>query len=169
MYVYTYNISTNIDIYWHTYTYIYICVKIHWYIYIYAYIQLYTNRPILIYICLYTHIINSCWQHGFSCLSLSLSIRSYHPLLPAGLPNYILCWHWANINKFCLSANTGTLMCRGPLESVHVEGSIEECHLWVFLTFLAVSYISWLYWMVCEKGVNAYTAVFLWDAASRIC
>ena len=48
--------------------------------------------------------IKSRWQHGFPwfslSLSLSLSICSYHPLFPAGLPFYILCLHRAAVNKF---------------------------------------------------------------------
>ena len=45
-------------------------------------------------------IIKSHWQHGFSwpCLSICL----YHPSLLAGPPNYILCLHRADVNKFLL-------------------------------------------------------------------
>ena len=49
--------------------------------------------------------------------SLPHSIRPYHPLLPAGLPNYILCPHRAEVNKFLLVGQ--------PLQ-VHILGSIEE-------------------------------------------
>ena len=47
-------------------------------------------------------IIKTCWQHRFPWLSLS--ICPYHPSLSAGLPNYILCLHRADMNKFLLFA-----------------------------------------------------------------
>ena len=47
-------------------------------------------------------------------LSLSLSIRPYHPSLPTGLPEYTLSPLRADVNKFFWSANTGTPMCMGP-------------------------------------------------------
>ena len=74
----------------------------------------------------HTHIyvIKSRWQHGFPrpSLFLSLSLRTYHPLLPAGLPNYILCHRRADVNKFLLI---------DPHWHFYVYGSKEERHLWV--------------------------------------
>ena len=45
-------------------------------------------------------IIKSRWQHGFP--RFFLSIHPYHPSLPTGLPNDILCPHCADVSKFML-------------------------------------------------------------------
>ena len=39
---------------------------------------------------------------GQISLTLTLSINPYHPLVLAGLLNYILCLHRANVDKFLL-------------------------------------------------------------------
>ena len=49
------------------------------------------------------------------------SIRSYHPSLPVGFRNYIMCLHRADVNKFFLFSQHWY---------VHVLGSIDEPHLW---------------------------------------
>ena len=56
----------------------------------------------------------------------TLSIHPYYPSLPAGLPNYTLCPHRANVNKFLLV---------GQHWHVHELGSTEERHSWVGLCF----------------------------------
>ena len=53
-------------------------------------------------------------------ISLSLPIHPYHPSLPAGLQNYILCLHRADVSKFLpwvgvQLTNTGISMSWGPL------------------------------------------------------
>ena len=51
----------------------------------------------------------------------SLSLCPYHSSLPAGLPNYILCWHRVEVNKFL------------PISKhwhIHVKRSIGEGRLW---------------------------------------
>ena len=53
-------------------------------------------------------------------ISQALSIHLYHPLLPAGLPNYILCPHRTYVDKFLLVDQQW---------HVHVKGSIK-CLLW---------------------------------------
>ena len=55
-------------------------------------------------------------------LTRSLHIHHSHLLLPAGLPNYILCLHRTDVNKFLLV---------GQHWHVHVWGVIEERQLWV--------------------------------------
>ena len=53
-------------------------------------------------------------------LTLSLDIRSYHPSLPAGLLNYILCSRKVVVGRFLLVSQNRQL---------HVKGSIGEHHL----------------------------------------
>ena len=55
-------------------------------------------------------------------LSLSHSICLYCSSLPAGLPNYILCLHRADVNK---------LLLVNQHWHVHVLGPMKEHHLWV--------------------------------------
>ena len=71
-------------------------------------------------------IIMSKWRRQHRFPWLSLYILPYHPPHPAGFPNYILCLHWADVNKFLLF---------GQNWYVHVSGPIEERHLLVRLCF----------------------------------
>ena len=47
------------------------------------------------------------------------SLHPYHPSFPAGPPNYILCLHRADVNKFLLVSQHW---------HIHEQGSIEECY-----------------------------------------
>ena len=129
--------------------------KYVWDIYIYIYIYK--------YIYIYIYIIKG--QPGFPWLSLSLSLSlcicPYYPSLQAGLPNYILFLHSADVNIFLLVANTGASMCCK---------SIEEHYLWVRPCFannapyvLFVLFAWFLRW-----EVSGCTTVVLWGVASRI-
>ena len=44
------------------------------------------------------HTMMSCCWHGFP--ELSLATRLYRPLLPAGLPDYILCLYRTVVDMF---------------------------------------------------------------------
>ena len=54
------------------------------------------------------------WEYICVCMSLSSSsharisllIHLYHPSLPVGIPNYILCLHRADVNKFSVVTPT---------------------------------------------------------------
>ena len=56
--------------------------------------------------------------------SPSLSIRPYHPLFLAGFPNCLLCLYRPDVHKFWLI---------DQFWHVHVQGSIEVCHLQISL------------------------------------
>ena len=75
----------------------------------------------------------------------------YHPSLPAGLLDYILCLYRAVIDKFWLV---------GQHLLIHMKGSIGEHHLWVHPYFS--SSVSCLIWMVLEMEVKwLYTGCFV--------
>ena len=63
-------------------------------------------------------IIKSCWQYGFLCLSLS--IRSYDPLLLAGPRNNTQCRHRIDVSS-CWSYNAGASQRKGPLKNIAYE------------------------------------------------
>ena len=67
----------------------------------------------------------------------SLFFHPNHPLLPAGFPNYILCLHRADVDKFFWSANTDTSMRRDPVKNVTYE---------FVLAFPALSHMSSLFY-----------------------
>ena len=83
-------------------------------------------------------------HHKFHCLCgfpwLSLSIHPYHPSIPTGPLNSILCPHWAVIGKFLLI---------GQHWLVRVKGSIGEHHY--VPAYLAVSY------MLCLSCLDGFS------------
>ena len=90
-------------------------------------------------------------------ISLTLSI---FPSLPAGLPDYILCTLIVVVGKFLLVSQPWY---------VHMNRSIEECHLWVcpclsnktqHVFFVILGYFV--------MGVSACTAAGSWGVAFRI-
>ena len=79
-----------------------------------------TRIYIYIYIYIYSIFIKSHWLHRFPWLSLA--IHPYHLLLPAGLPDNILCPYRAVVSKFWLVIQHW---------HIHVKGFIGESYLWV--------------------------------------
>ena len=73
---------------------------------------------IYIYIYIFIIIMLSYW--------LSLAIHPYHPPLPAGLLDYILCPYRAVVDKFFLVNQLWPVCMKWP---------IGECHLWIPLYF----------------------------------
>ena len=120
---------------------------------------------------IYLSIIKSSWLCGFSWLSLS--IHPNHPLLCAGLPNYIMRLHRADVKKSSYwSTNTGSSMqgrthkWRSSMEGVHWRTS----HVFI-LAFPAVSRMScssYLNWFLRWEG-SGRTAVVLCGVTFRIC
>ena len=87
-------------------------------------------------------------------LSLSLTIHPYHQLLLAGLLCCILCPYKADKVNLCLSANTGTSMCR-----------VYKKRWLICLFLLLQQYLAWfiyLTWIVCEMGSRwPYSCCFI--------
>ena len=82
---------------------------------------------------------------------LFLAIHPYHPSLPAGLLDHILCPHTGNVSPCCL-ADTGT--------------SMWECHLWISAYFSSSAQLVLfvlLGWFVRWKVIGCP------GAASRVC
>ena len=103
-------------------------------------------------------LIKSTWKHGFLSLflslTLSLSIRPYHPSLPAGVPNFILCPCRGVVGKFLLVYNHW---------HDHVKGFIEKRYLWVSPCFYQQfsTRLVRLTWMVFEMGGNTHAHILL--------
>ena len=74
---------------------------------------------------------------------LSLAICFYHPLLPAGLPDYILCPYRAVVDKFLLASQHS---------HINVKGLIRKHSLWVCPYFSSSILHVCLIWMVLEMG-----------------